>query len=125
MSKFAKLLEKEEARKRELAEAQKQKEELLTALEQSLGHTTLELLTQDEELKVTLAPHLKNAMRRRDFIELNMYLKLIGEEDLDSSVGEDEEPNTKRSEATSDADMTTAESLSADADSSYLEADPA
>lgn len=125
MSKFAKLLEKEEARKRELVEAQKQKEELLTALEQSLGHTTLELLTQDEELKVTLAPHLKNAMRRRDFIELNMYLKLIGEEDLDSSVGEDDEPNTKRSEAISDADMTTTESLSADADSSYLEADPA
>lgn len=125
MSKFAKLLEKEEARKRELIEAQKQKEELLTALEQSLGHTTLELLTQDEKLKVTLAPHLKNAMRRRDFIELNMYLKLIGEEDLDSSVGEVEEPNKGRSEASSDADMTTAESLNADADSSYLEADPA
>ena len=125
MSKFGKLLEKEEARKRELIEAQKQKEELLTALEQSLGHTTLELLTQDEKLKVTLAPHLKNAMRRRDFIELNMYLKLIGEEDLDSSVGEVEESNTKRSEASSDADMTTAESLNADADSSYLEADPA
>lgn len=125
MSKFGKLLEKEEARKRELIEAQKQKEELLTALEQSLGHTTLELLTQDEKLKVTLAPHLKNAMRRRDFIELNMYLKLIGEEDLDSSVGEVEESNTKRSEATSDADMTTAGSLNADADSSYLEADPA
>ena len=125
MSKFGKLLEKEEARKRELIEAQKQKEELLTALEQSLGHTTLELLTQDEELKVTLAPHLKNAMRRRDFIELNMYLKLIGEEDLDSSVGEVEESNKGRSEATSDADMTTAGSLNADADSSYLEADPA
>lgn len=124
MSKFGKLLEKEEARKRDLIEAQKQKEELLTALEQSLGHTTLELLTQDEKLKVTLAPHLKNAMRRRDFIELNMYLKLIGEEDLDSSVGV-EESNTKRSEVTSDADMTTAESLNADADSSYLEADPA
>ena len=124
MSKFGKLLEKEEARKRDLIEAQKQKEELLTALEQSLGHTTLELLTQDEKLKVTLAPHLKNAMRRRDFIELNMYLKLIGEEDLDSSVGV-EESNTKRSEATSDADMTTAGSLNADADSSYLEADPA
>ena len=125
MSKFGKLLEKEEARKRDLIEAQKQKEELLTALEQSLGHTTLELLTQDEKLKVTLAPHLKNAMRRRDFIELNMYLKLIGEEDLDSSVGEVEEPNKGRSEATPDADMTTAESLNADADSSYLEADPA
>ena len=125
MSKFGKLLEKEEARKRDLIEAQKQKEELLTALEQSLGHTTLELLTQDEKLKVTLAPHLKNAMRRRDFIELNMYLKLIGEEDLDSSVGEVEESNTKRSEVTSDADMTTAGSLNADADSSYLEADPA
>ena len=124
MSKFGKLLEKEEARKRDLIEAQKQKEELLTALEQSLGHTTLELLTQDEKLKVTLAPHLKNAMRRRDFIELNMYLKLIGEEDLDSSVGV-EESNKGRSEVTSDADMTTAGSLNADADSSYLEADPA
>ena len=124
MSKFGKLLEKEEARKRDLIEAQKQKEELLTALEQSLGHTTLELLTRDEKLKVTLAPHLKNAMRRRDFIELNMYLKLIGEEDLDSSVGV-EESNTKRSEVTSDADMTTVGSLNADADSSYLEADPA
>ena len=124
MSKFGKLLEKEEARKRDLIEAQKQKEELLTALEQSLGHTTLELLTQDEKLKVTLAPHLKNAMRRRDFIELNMYLKLIGEEDLDSSVGV-EESNKGRSEVTSDADMTTVGSLNADADSSYLEADPA
>lgn len=125
MSKFAKLLEKEEARKRELVEAQKQKGELLTALEQSLGHTTLELLTQDKELKVMLAPHLKNVMRRRDFTELNMYLKLIGEEDLDSSVGEDEEPNTKRSEPTPDADVTTAESLTTDTDSSYLESDPA